>query len=71
MNWEIKHLWVETLNTKFWELFNMPSSSFSFIAAPVFSGENYQVWAIKTKAYLQAMALWDAVENEADPPAFR
>lgn len=30
---------------------------------PIFTGENYQIWAIKMKAYLKALNLWEVVER--------
>ncbi|PNX87227.1 resistance protein, partial [Trifolium pratense] len=34
------------------------------IKLPVFEGENYHLWAIRMKAYLEANDLWEAVEDE-------
>ncbi|XP_021688407.2 uncharacterized protein LOC110670607 [Hevea brasiliensis] len=45
----------------------MASTNFSLSSPPIFSGENYQIWAIKMKSYLQAFDLWDSVENNTDP----
>jgi len=33
-------------------------------APPIFSGENYQIWSIKMKSYLEASDLWDVVMSE-------
>ncbi|XP_055822628.1 uncharacterized protein LOC129891331 [Solanum dulcamara] len=30
---------------------------------PIFSGDNYHIWAIKMKAYLKALNLWDVIER--------
>jgi len=49
----------------------MASSSFSAISPPLFDGENYQIWAIKFRAYLQAQHLWDVVEFDEDPEPLR
>ncbi|XP_065850933.1 lipoxygenase 3, chloroplastic-like [Euphorbia lathyris] len=38
--------------------------SFNQVAAPVFDGQNYQGWAIKMKVYLEALDLWEAVEED-------
>ncbi|XP_052198347.1 uncharacterized protein LOC127805636 [Diospyros lotus] len=35
---------------------------FTAIAPPVFDGTNYQMWAVKMEAYLEANDLWEAVE---------
>ncbi|KAJ8764624.1 hypothetical protein K2173_006706 [Erythroxylum novogranatense] len=39
-------------------------SSFSAMAPAVFDGEDYQVWAVKMEAYLDACDLWEAVEED-------
>ncbi|XP_019225020.1 PREDICTED: uncharacterized protein LOC109206635 [Nicotiana attenuata] len=39
-------------------------SVFSSIAPPVFDGENYQVWAVRMEAYMDACGLWEAVEED-------
>ena len=39
-------------------------ASFSQAALPVFNGENYDLWAVKMEAYLEALDLWEAVEAE-------
>ncbi|KAH7524746.1 hypothetical protein FEM48_Zijuj06G0152100 [Ziziphus jujuba var. spinosa] len=43
--------------------------SFTAIAPPVFYGTNYQMWAIRMEAYLDANDLWEAIEQvyEAQP----
>ncbi|KAF2324239.1 hypothetical protein GH714_011023 [Hevea brasiliensis] len=38
---------------------------FSQISPPAFDGENYQMWAVRMEAYLQALDVWEPVE-EAD-----
>ncbi|KAL3737659.1 hypothetical protein ACJRO7_019228 [Eucalyptus globulus] len=40
------------------------SSGFSMMASPVFTGENYQAWAVKMKAILEGHDLWEAVEDD-------
>lgn len=40
------------------------AGSFSAMALPVFDGENYQAWAVKMQAYLEAYDLWEAVEED-------
>lgn len=49
----------------------MASSNFSSLSPPIFSGDNYPVWAVKMKAYLRAFDLWEAVESGRDPPPLR
>ncbi|XP_027937573.1 uncharacterized protein LOC114192150 [Vigna unguiculata] len=39
-------------------------SNFSQVAPPVFDGENYDAWAIKMGAYLEALDLWEAIEED-------
>lgn len=40
------------------------SSSFTSISPLVFDRINYQMWAVKMEAYLDANDLWEAVERE-------
>ena len=42
--------------------------SFTAIAPPVFDGTNYQVWAVRMEAYLDANDLWEAVEQVYEVP---
>ena len=42
----------------------MASSNTSALSTPVFNEENYQVWAVKMKAYLRGLGLWQWVETE-------
>ena len=39
-------------------------TSFSHISSPIFDGENYQLWAVKMETYLDAMDLWEAIEED-------
>ena len=43
-------------------------SSFSVMAPPVFNGDNYQTWAVRTKTYLDAMDMWETVEKDYEVP---
>ncbi|RVW89490.1 hypothetical protein CK203_043625 [Vitis vinifera] len=46
-------------------------ASLNALAPPVFDGINYQVWAIRMEAYLDASDLWEAVSEEYEvPPLF-
>jgi len=38
--------------------------SFFQAALPVFDGDNYDLWAVRMKAYLEAFDLWEAVEED-------
>ncbi|KAL4354255.1 hypothetical protein GQ457_06G039790 [Hibiscus cannabinus] len=49
----------------------MSSSSFGVDNPPLFDGQNYQLWAVKMKAYLRGSDLWDVVETGNDPPPLR
>ncbi|KAL4340682.1 hypothetical protein GQ457_08G019310 [Hibiscus cannabinus] len=49
----------------------MSSSSFGVGNPPLFDGQNYQLWAVKMKAYLRDSDLWDVVETRNDPPPLR
>ncbi|XP_024020485.1 uncharacterized protein LOC112091339 [Morus notabilis] len=44
-------------------------ASFSSIAPPVFDGDNYQIWAVRMETYLDALDLWEAVEEDYEIPA--
>ncbi|XP_068498570.1 uncharacterized protein [Phaseolus vulgaris] len=43
-------------------------SSFSVVAPPVFDGDNYQMWAVRMETYLEALDLWEAVEEDYEVP---
>ena len=43
----------------------MPSNFLS--NPPAFNGQNYQIWAIKMKSYLEASDLWEVVQEEQPP----
>ena len=43
-------------------------ASFSPIAPPVFDGENYPIWAVRMETYLEALDLWEAVEEDFEVP---
>ena len=43
-------------------------ASFSSIAPSVFDGDNYQTWAVRMETYLEALDLWEAVEEDYDIP---
>lgn len=43
-------------------------ASFSAVAPPVFNGENYQMWAVRKETYLEALDLWEAVEEDYEIP---
>ena len=39
-------------------------SSFSAIALPVFYGDNYKIWVVRVETYLEALDLWEAMEED-------
>ena len=41
---------------------------FTAIAPPVFDGTNYQAWAVRMEAYLDANDLWEAIEQIYEVP---
>ncbi|XP_057746552.1 uncharacterized protein LOC130965813 [Arachis stenosperma] len=43
-------------------------ASLSQIAPPTFDGENYDLWAVKMESYLEALDLWEAVEEDYEVP---
>nr|BBP47129.1 putative gag-pol polyprotein [Torenia fournieri] len=43
--------------------------NFSAIAPAVFNGDNYQLWAVRMETYLEALDLWEAVEEDYEIPA--
>ncbi|XP_040938122.1 uncharacterized protein [Gossypium hirsutum] len=45
--------------------------SFTLPLPPVFAGENYYIWVVKMKIYLQAQDLWSVVKNDFEPPPLR
>ena len=45
----------------------MSTSSNQASAIPLFSGENYHIWAVKMTFYLRSQGLWNVVETNADP----
>ena len=43
-------------------------ASLSAIAPSVFDGTNYQMWDVQMETHLEALDLWEAVEEEYDVP---
>ena len=43
-------------------------TSFTTAAPTVFDGENYQMRAVRMKAYLEANDLWKTVEDDYEVP---
>ncbi|KAA0045175.1 uncharacterized protein E6C27_scaffold30G001760 [Cucumis melo var. makuwa] len=44
------------------------SSSFTSISPLIFDGDNYQVWAVRMEAYMEALDIWEAVEEDYEIP---
>jgi hypothetical protein len=38
------------------------------ITSTVFDGSNYQLWAVRMEAYLDALDLWETVEEDYEIP---
>ncbi|XP_010544482.1 PREDICTED: uncharacterized protein LOC104817103, partial [Tarenaya hassleriana] len=38
------------------------------MVAPIFDGENYEVWAVRMQAFMEGADLWEAVEEDYDVP---
>ena len=49
----------------------MASQSFVPATPPKFDGQNYSIWSIKMKAYLQAFGLWDVMEKDYEVEELR
>ena len=43
-------------------------SSFSAVAPPVFDGDNYQMWVVCMETYLEALDIWEAIEEDYKVP---
>jgi len=43
-------------------------TNFSHVAPPIFDGENYDLWAVRMESYLEALDLWEAVEEDYEVP---
>ena len=39
-------------------------TTFSHVAPPIFDGDNYQAWAVRMIAHLEALDLWEAIEED-------
>nr|KYP55940.1 hypothetical protein KK1_002167 [Cajanus cajan] len=46
----------------------MASNNISLPSPPVFTGKNYEIWAVKMRAQLRAYDLWEVVETGVEPP---
>ena len=38
--------------------------TFSHVAPSIFDGDNYQAWAVRMIAHLEALDLWEAIEED-------
>ena len=43
-------------------------SSLSAVAPPVFDEDNYQMWAVRMETYLEALDLWEIIEEDYEVP---
>jgi len=44
-------------------------SGFSNVAPPLFDGNNYDIWAVKMEAYLEALDIWEAIDENYEVPS--
>ena len=44
-------------------------TNFSPIAPTTFDGTNYQMWVVRMETYLEALDLWEVVEEDYEVPA--
>ena len=44
-------------------------ANFSIITPTAFDGTNYQMWAVRMETYLEALDLWEAMEEDYEVPA--
>ena len=42
--------------------------SFNHISPPIFNGESFQLWAVRMETHLEALDLWEAVEEDYEVP---
>ncbi|KAK5774741.1 uncharacterized protein LOC108477637 [Gossypium arboreum] len=49
----------------------MSSSGFSPAPPSVFNGEDYHIWVIKMKTYLQKFDLWEVIKSKVEPAPLR
>ena len=47
----------------------METEAFSAFVPSMFDGTNYEMWAARMETYLEALDIWEAVEEEYDIPA--
>ncbi|XP_044495548.1 uncharacterized protein LOC123218270 [Mangifera indica] len=64
----IKKSDAECLLKRTWNIAESPQSEILFHFPPVYNGENYHIWAVKMKAFLRGVGLWQYVEEEKQPP---
>ena len=41
-------------------------TTFSHVAPPIFYGDNYQAWVVRMTVHLEALDLWEAIEEDYD-----
>jgi hypothetical protein len=40
--------------------------NFSKVAPPIYDGEDYDLWAVRMETFLDALDLWETVEDDYD-----
>ncbi|XP_017614018.1 uncharacterized protein LOC108459172 [Gossypium arboreum] len=43
-------------------------TNFSLIAPPIFDGDNYQIWTVRMETYLEAIDIWEPMEEDYEIP---
>lgn len=44
-------------------------TNISHVALPIFDGENYDMWTVRMESYLEALDVWEAIEEDYDVPS--
>ncbi|MCI93344.1 gag-pol polyprotein, partial [Trifolium medium] len=45
-------------------IFGLVKMDFSKVVPPIFDGEGYDLWTVRMKAFLDALDLWEVVEDD-------
>lgn len=43
-------------------------TNISHVALPIFDGENYDMWEVRMESYLEALDVWEAIEEDYNVP---
>ena len=64
----INKLVSESSSQGIYEIKMEGESSFSMVTPPIFDGDNYQIWAVRMKTYLEALDLREEVKEDYEVP---